>query len=106
MAVIFFIITGLIELAFIISVPWALWLSFRHHKKVAAALISLYIIMAILAHAIDQSDNTYSDVSHGLFGNWNVPLFGLCLLAVFVLQVREIASYLKNRKTKAPKRSR
>ena len=38
-------------------------------------------------HFINQSDNKYSDVSHGLFGSWNAPLWGICLLAAVGLQL-------------------
>jgi hypothetical protein len=56
--------------------------------------------MWILIHYIDQSDNKYSEVSHGLFGSWNAPLWGICLLIAvglqfYVLIPRQKKAYIK-----------
>lgn len=76
-------IANIILVVVVLSV---LWLTFRKNKLIAFAVFVLYIFMYVLIHFINQSDNKYSDVSHGLFGEWNVPLFGICLLLVVGLQ--------------------
>lgn len=75
------------NLIFVLALLYLLWLTFKKNKLSAVLVLGLYILMWVIMHFINQSDNKYSDVSHGLFGSWNAPLWGICLLAAVGLQL-------------------
>jgi hypothetical protein len=88
------IISTILGLVFLVTLPWAVWLCARRHKRIMLVLILLYILMIRVMHFISLSDNNYSDISHGLFGNWNGFIFEVCLAAAFCLQIYVVGTHL------------
>lgn len=77
----------IVNIFFVIVVLYVLWLTFRKSKPIAAIVLALYVLIYVCNRLIDQSDNKYSDVSHGPIGSWDVTLFGICLLLAIALQL-------------------
>ena len=75
------------NIVFVLILVYLLWLTSKKSKISAFAVLGLYVLMRVFMHFIDQSDNKYSDISHGLFGSWNAPLFGICLLLAVAIQL-------------------
>jgi hypothetical protein len=90
------------NLIFVLVLLGFLWLTFMKSKVSALIVLVLYPLIVVLMHFISQSDNKYSDVNHGLFGRWNVPIFGACLSVAFALQLYVLITKNKKSSTRKP----
>lgn len=96
----------LVNVIFVLLLVAILWLVFKKNKFVAAEVIFLYAFIAVLVHFINRSDALYSDVSHGLFGRMNVPLYGLCVTLAAGLQLRVLFLGWKSKRSISGKGSK
>jgi hypothetical protein len=87
----------LANIVFVVAVLSVLWLTFKKNKVIALGVLAAYVLMFLLIHFINRSDDKYSDVSHGVFGSWSILWFGICLLLVIASQVYVLIP--KKRKT-------
>lgn len=85
------------NLIFVFLLLALLWLTFKKNRLSASVVLVLYVAILALRHFINQSDSKYSDISHGLFGSWNIPLLGICLLLVLAIQFYVISINYKIR---------